>query len=306
VYGLRESEANVRLVCGSIWKYGWDEIRVWAHSLHRAKIDARKIVFCRDINPDVKSKLRELGIETQDWTCKNPRLHPITTRWEPILEHLSSNDYEWVICTDIKDCIYQRDPFPFLESQDRPIVLATESIVSSDPIWNQENYKWMVEYLGSSAGPMKHQEVVCGGTVTGRGRDLYELLGDMYIRLAQHKNPRLIDQAVLNHLAHTTYRDSVYIPRLKEGFILSGNFCWHSKFDPPPDFRQGVAYPQGGSIPFCLYHLYFPKHRQFIQTRYWHKGWDGTCNRCGANDWGPKGFYGPICKKCNNRYGYRA
>ena len=303
MFGMRGSKANVRLICGSIWGYGWDEIRVWAHSLYRANIDARKIVFCRGISPLVKDKLHEIGIETIDWSSPNTRLHPITTRWEPILSHLSQNQYSHVVCTDIKDCIYQADPFPYL--QDRPIVLATESIVSGDPIHNQENYRWMVEYLGKDAGPMKNKEVVCGGTIAGPGVEIYRMIGDMYQILATHPNPRLIDQCVLNHLAHTSYRGDVMIPRLSEGFVLSGNFCWKSRFDPPPVFRDGLAYPSQSIKPFCIYHLYYPHHKKAIQSIYWSKNpGQPECLRCGASSWGKQGMYGPVCNNCKSRYGY--
>lgn len=295
----------MNLICGSMWGYDWNAVRVWAHSLKRANIDAEKIVFLRDTNPEVAEKLRNVGISSQVWTIRNTRLHPITTRWEPIIGHLSSNSYDSVVCTDIKDCVFQADPFPFIAASPRPIVLATESIPCNDPIWHQENYKWMKEYLGNQAGPMANKEVVCGGTITGRQPELLSILKTMYDILAAHKNPRLIDQCVLNHLAHTRFRDQVYIPRLKEGFILSGNFCWQSKMDPPPDVRKGVAYPRGGSKPFALYHLYFPKNRDAITTRYWHPVWDGTCHQCGSNNWGKQGFYGRPCLSCGNRYSYR-
>jgi hypothetical protein len=301
----------MNLITGVVWGYDWNAVRVWAHSLHRAKPNARKIVFTRDTGREVHDRLHDLGIETIDWQIRQPQLHPITTRWEPILHHLSTVHYDSVVCTDIKDCVYQADPLPWLDAHFRdggaPIVLATESIPSADPIWNQENYRpWMIDYLGPQAGPMMNKEVVCGGTIAGRGLEFVTLIRDMYDILAAHKNPRLIDQCVLNHLAHTKWRDRVAIPRLSKAWILSGNFCWESKMDPPPDWRRGLAYPKGGIEPFKLYHLYFPRHKRDIQIRYWDRAWDGTCYRCGASSWSPRrDLYGPRCLKCGDRYSYR-
>lgn len=300
----------MNLICGVVWNADWNFVRVWAHSVHRANIDARKIVFVRDTPSDVRDRLHELGIETIEWTLREPHIHPITTRWQPVLDHLRQNEYDWVVCTDIKDCVYQADPFPWLEAHfrvdSRPIVLATENIPSADPIYNQDNYNWMKDYLGPLAPSMADKEVVCGGTIAGKASYFAQMIGEMYQILASHPNPRLIDQCVLNHLAHTTWSNRVYIPRLDKAWILSGNFCWHSKMDPPPDFRKGLAYPRGGAEPFKLYHLYFPKHRLAIQTRYWDPVWDGTCHRCGSNAWGPKrSLYGPRCLKCGDRYSYR-
>jgi len=305
------NETQMNLVCGVTWGYDWNQIRVWAHSVHRAKIDARKICFVRDTFPAVKQSLHELGIETVEWKVRQPHLHPITTRWEPVLDHLAANSYEWVICTDIKDCVYQVDPFPWLEAHFRdggaPIVLATESILSADPIWNQENYRpWMTDYLGAAAGPMADKEVVCGGTIAGRQVFLQQMLTEMYDILASHPNPRLIDQCVLNHLAHTSWRDRVSIPRLSKAFVLSGNFCWASKMDLAPDWRRGLVYPRGSVEPFKLYHLYFPRHKREIQIRYWDKVWDGTCHRCGGSAWSPRReIHGRRCLKCGDRYSYR-
>ena len=298
----------MNLVCGVLWGFEWDQVRVWAHSIHRTQPGARKVVFVRDTVSDVRDRLHDLGIETIEWKVRQPHLHPITTRWEPVLDHLAQNEYDWVIATDIKDCVYQSDPFPWLRAHSEdggaPIVLATESIPSADPIWGQTNYDWMCDYLGANAPSMKNKEVVCGGTITGRGSDLHEILQNMYAILAAHPNPRLIDQCVLNHLAHTTWKDRVYIPRFSRAFILSGNFDF--KFDAAPDFRRGLAYPKGGTEPFKLYHLYYPRHKREIQVRYWDKVWDGTCHRCGAQAWSPRReLYGPRCLKCGDRYSYR-
>jgi hypothetical protein len=301
----------MNLVTGVIWGYDWNSVRVWAHSVHRAKINARKVVFVRDTPFTVREQLHNLNIETIEWKVRQPHLHPITTRWEPMLDHLLFANYEWVACTDIKDCVYQASPFPWLEAHSKdggaPIVLATESIPSADPIWNQENYRpWMIDYLGDDAAPMADKEIVCGGTIAGRASEFRLMIQEMYDILAAHPNPRLIDQCVLNHLAHTTWRDRVSIPRLSKAFVLSGNFCWHSKMDPAPDFRRGLVYPKGGADPFKLYHLYFSKHRREVQVRYWDKVWDGTCHRCGAQAWSPKrDLYGPRCLKCGDRYSYR-
>lgn len=291
------------LCCAASWGYGWKEIRVWAHSLWRAKVDARKIVFLRDTSPIVFKELANLGIETVAWKVRESRLHPITTRWEPILDHLLANDYEYVVCTDLKDCVYQRDPIPWLRKTNEPLVLATESIPNAAP--GQDNFNWMTDYLKDrpeELNKMAEREVVCGGTITGKHGAVTALLYDMYEILRKHSNPRLIDQCVLNHLAHTSYSRSCYIPRLSDGFILSGNFCWNSPMDDPPWTRNGVAYPHNQDKPFHLYHLYFPHDRASVTRRYWCREWDGTCHRCGGMEWGPITFYGPTCKKCGNRY----
>jgi len=282
----------MNLICTSIWGTpqasspaghilsGWDDCRAWAHSIYRARPDARKIAFVRDISSDVRNRLHSLGIETIECQIRQPRLHPSATRWEPIIEHLRANIYEWVICTDIRDCVYQPDPFPWLNAHFKgggtPIVLATESM----PQYRcGDNYRWMEEYLGAGAVEMRDKEVVCGGTVAGRGPDFERLIREMFEILASHPNPHLIDQCVLNHLAHTSWRDRVAIPRLSKGFILSGAWCWEPDIlDLQPEIRDSIAYPRGNPNPFKIWHLYINRYWDQVRRLYWEKELPKPCN----------------------------
>ena len=274
----------MNLICASIWGTGqassptghtlsgWDDCRAWAHSIYRARPNARKIVFTRNIPFTVREQFHKLNIETIDWQVRRP-LHPSATRWEPVLDHLATNSYDWVICTDIRDCVYQADPFPWLcahfKDGGTPIVLATESMPQHRC---GDNYRWMEEYLGAGATEMRDKEVVCGGTIIGRGSVLHEFLQNIYAVMAAHPNPHLIDQCVLNHLAHTMWRDRVTIPRLSAGFILSGAWCWEPDIlDPQPEIRNTIAYPRGDHNPFKIWHLYINRYWDQVRRLYWEK-----------------------------------
>ena len=264
------------LICASIWGThepsspaghtlsGWDDCRAWAHSIHR-NVHSKVIVFTRSVHSEVVRQFHALGIETIEWQIKRD-LHPSATRWEPIIDHLASNTYDRVICTDIRDVVFQSDPFdyPF----PKPLILATESMPQHRC---GDNYFWMQQYLGADASSMRDKEVVCGGTIAGQYSPIMALLRSMYAKLASHPNPRIIDQPVLNHLAHTEF-GQVHIPRLSEGFILSGAWCWEPNIlDPRPEIRKSIAYPQGSPNPFKIWHLYINRYWDEVRRHYWDK-----------------------------------
>jgi hypothetical protein len=263
------------LICASIWQTGkssspvghllsgWDDCRAWVHSILRSRIaNTRVVVFAHAISPELHVSLRQSGVEVIDWTPKPTQLHPSAVRWEPIIAHLEQNCYDYVIATDIRDVVFQADPFPYLRSKGG-IVLATESM----PLHRcGDNYLWLKQYLGLQAELIKNRETVCGGTIAGQYSSILELLRQLY----SCARPGIIDQAILNHLAHAVLRP--HIPRLNEGFILSGAWCWEPNIlDPQPEIRNSIAYPRGSHNPFKIWHLYINRYWDEVRRLYWEK-----------------------------------
>ena len=233
------------------------------HSILRLNIpNTRVIVFSHSGNPRLHETFQNLGIEVIEWTPKNTQLHPSAVRWEPIVAHLEQNCYDYVIATDIRDVVFQADPFPYLRSKGG-IVLATESM----PLHRcGDNYLWLKQYLGLQAELIKSRETVCGGTIAGQYSSILELLRQLY----GCARPGIIDQAILTHLAHTVLRP--HIPRLNEGFILSAAWCWGPNIlDPQPEIRNSIAYPRGGHNPFKIWHFYNNRYWDEVRRLYWEK-----------------------------------
>lgn len=296
------------MILGTAWNYGWDGVRAYAHSVVNSGYKGRKVLFTFNLKDDAIGNLRALGWELIPYV-PTPNLHPITTRWEPVLKYLSTSDDELVIVTDVNDCVFQRDPFPQLEklcTGKVSLICATESIlVGQESTMNgwSDNMRWCVAAVGrEKAESVADQEVLCHGTFAGTAKSILMYVNRLYDQLRGHKNPRLIDQGLGQWLLRQEpFSSMVYVPRPSEGFILSGNFCWNSGMDPAPRVERGKAYPAGSQEPFAIVHLTRHANLNSLVKAHWWKEWDGYCCRCGFQGY-RVGMYGPRCIKCGNHH----
>ncbi len=298
------------MLLGTIWRFNWDQVRAYAHSVLSCGYSGPKILFVRDIPTIVIIQLEKLGFQCIPWTLSRADLHPITTRWEPIIRYLGQANYHGpVVITDVNDTVFQSNPFSFLAKHPGKIIGATESILVGHEQTNDgwsDNMRWCVAAVGrEEAESVADQEVVCHGTIAGDGTTVLMYVKALYDRLYEHKNPQLIDQGLGQWLLRQEpIAQSLYIPRPAEGYILSGNFCWHSGMDPAPEIRNGVLYPKGSEEPFALVHLTRHSNLRFLTRKYWNPpNPDGIvrsgCYRCGYFE-SRLGPFGVRCRKCGS------
>ena len=294
------------MICGTIWGYDWDGVRAYAHSLLASGYKGKKVLFVYNMAPNALGALKRTGFELIPWSPSNKDLHPITARWEPILKYFEKNRIpDRLLITDVNDCVFQSNPFDHPIMENGGIIGATESILVGEEAthngWS-DNFRWCVAAVGRErAEEVADQEVLCHGTFAGHGVTLCNYIREMYDTLRQHPNPRLIDQGLGQWLLRKNYSQFLNVPRPKEGFILSGNFCWNSGMDPAPSVRAGIAYPLGSGTPFSIVHLTRHHRLHSVTARHWFKEWNGICKRCGGTRHRP-GMYGPRCQDCGNHH----
>lgn len=294
------------MICGTAYNYDWDGVRAYAHSLVNCGYTGEKVMFVHSLSSDAMKRLSKLGFTLVPF-CPTPGLHHITTRWEPFLRYFAKRELpKWMVVTDVNDCVFQKNPFPWLIEHNYDFVAATESILVGEEAthngWS-DNMKWCVEGVGREAAEsVADQEVCCHGTFGGRGDYLYEYINTLYAKLRVHKNPRLIDQGLGQWLIRQSpFSAGLKVPRPAEGWVLSGNFCWNSGMDPAPAVRRGIVYPNGDNNPFAIVHLTRHPRLATVVRRHWYQGWDGFCSRCDSTKF-MRGVYGPRCLGCGYHY----
>jgi hypothetical protein len=281
------------VICGTFWGYGWDKVAPFAHSIIRSGYKGKKVIFVRDVSDEVINNFKALGFEVisfaptqhsarteKEWGKFDINNHAVScrTRWEPFLDYFRDYRPEWIIVTDVSDVVFQKDPFQWLEKRQPKLVGATESITVGDE-WTeagcfdgrrmfQENLQWCKAAVGTErAMSVANEEVICHGTIAGRGDHVYHYIKTLYDILATHPSKHIVDQGPGQWLLRQPpFKDWLTVPRLSEGFILSGNFCWRSRIDPPPDIRNGIGYPKGSQDPFCMYHMH--RYHPEVPARY--------------------------------------
>lgn len=153
-----------------------------------------------------------------------------------------------------------------MEQQTAKLFGASEAILYRDEFCNPE---WIRKLYGEETlASLANEEVVCAGTIAGEADTVHRLVARIFESCTDRFGD---DQAALNVLLRTEFKDEMVIPRISEGFILTagwwligdcnGNADQHVGRrsllrTTPPYLKDGVAYPFEDSKPFTIVHQY--------------------------------------------------
>lgn len=178
------------LVIGAITGYNFDAIAPWVNSLERSGYDGDKAMLCYNINFDVCNELTKRGFkvfgfeqneEDRRLEYTKPGFNVVVERFLHMAFVLRELDtkYRYIVSTDVKDVIFQRNPSEWLENNigDNKVVAASESIGYDQEDWGNFN-------LFRSFGPQIYQTfrnkiVSNAGVMAGA----YEHMLDLYMQI---------------------------------------------------------------------------------------------------------------------------
>jgi hypothetical protein len=110
------------------------------------------------------------------------------------------NDYDQVMLADVRDILFQRDPFDFEIPAGLGVFMedANQSIGT-----NFSNSTWLREGFGEAVlNELAHKRIYCAGTIFGTPAALQDYLDQVLDLYHSKKNGELIDQAAFNYLLH--------------------------------------------------------------------------------------------------------
>jgi hypothetical protein len=212
------------IVIGSIINYTWDNIKYWVNSLDRSGFHGDKMMLCFNIDSETIEELRSrnyyiLGFKSDNMDISNFNI--VVDRFLWMWKFLSQckEKYRYVISTDVKDVIFQKNPSLFLEDafiniysleileySNKAINVSTESIKYDDEVWGKNN-------MFQSFGPdlyhhTKDNIIINCGVLSGRYAEITDLFLNIYL-LCNGASGRYInggggpDQSALNIILNT-------------------------------------------------------------------------------------------------------
>ena len=115
----------------------------------------------------------------------------------------SLNDVDYVLLTDVRDVIFQEDPFPKYISKlgDKDAVLSSENILISNEPWNQ-NVLFQL-FGGDACDRIRDHDVINSGVIFGRPKFLADINLLMYDITHCLTGEKIRDQAALQYLYHS-------------------------------------------------------------------------------------------------------
>ena len=158
---------NKDLVIGLCMHYSISDIEPFVASLQKSAPNAELVLFISNSKGNFPSDAAKLGIVTQD---ARPYLnlghHPLNARFFMYRDFLARNNsiYRRVLVTDVRDVIFQSDPFEF-DFKYGAYFSLEDQLISDDAKWNSA---WLNDLYGENLLKEIHNNPVsCAGTTIG-------------------------------------------------------------------------------------------------------------------------------------------
>ncbi len=287
------------LVIGAITGYDWQSISPWVNSLMRCGYTGKKAMLCYNISFDVVDKLTERDFtvftfgkdEANKRYFYKPSFSIVVERFFHMwyFLHKLKGQYRYMVTTDVKDVIFQKDPSEWLEQNnwqyndeykpENVINVASESIRYKDENWGRQNFL-------DSFGPVVYESIkdnviVNAGTFSGRFDymvDLFQAITHFSIAGSQKiHNP---DQAALNFLVSLEpWKSITNVASSESGYAAQlGTTMDPAKIgeygplltEPKPSYSADGTVCTSEFLPYTIVHQYdrVPELRELILKKY--------------------------------------
>ena len=201
-------------------------------------------------------------------------------RFFHIYQLLKDNEYRYVITTDVKDVVFQRNPSKWLEENlpegVEDLVFSSESMKYKDEPWGNQN---LLETFGPQIyEDFKDHTIFNVGVLAGQGYAMKDLMMNIFAA-CMHRPIKICDQSTFNFLIsqHPYLSTSMYT-RSEDGWACQlGTTADPSKLEqfrpfllePSPKLEGDKVLTSEG-IEYIIVHQYdrVPEWKKVIEAKY--------------------------------------
>ncbi len=256
------------LVIGVVKGYDWTKVEVWAFSLLTSGFKGVGAVImydeegAKERDDEVANKFTQLGFQVIRMPLRGPIFNQ---RFYDIYEVLNSatDSFENVMVTDMRDVLFQSDPFATLSEKlgKKGIYAASEGIQYNHEAWGKDN---LAKSFGRDGLRISEKCIYNAGVISGKIRSIADMFFNIH-SLAATTGLHNADQAAYNMLLDLVgYQADVVFGKHEDGLICQcGTMADPSKME---DFRPNLleAEPQlvdgvvttSTGIPYHVVHQY--------------------------------------------------
>lgn len=216
------------LIIGASTGYNWNTLKYWVNSINRSGFEGEKVLILMNCDRESTKKVIEAGFKVigfgQDQAGNLVYEHGRTPvhveRFIHIYDHLFRNDYRFVITTDVKDVIFQKNPIPhlqkLLDENDKDLVFSSESMRYKDEPWGNQN---LLETYGQYIyDRFKNNTIYNVGVLAGRGYAIRDLAINIFTAAINRPIP-ICDQSTFNFMiSQEPYRSTSLYLNSEEGW----------------------------------------------------------------------------------------
>ena len=274
------------VIVGCSTNYDWSKLKYWINSINESGFEGDKVLILMNCDKDTTQKVTDAGFSViafnQDKDGNliyQSQLMVHVERFIHIYKLLKDNDYRYVITTDVRDVIFQKNPVKWLEenlSEQEDLVFSSESMKYKDEPWGREN---ITQCYGQGIyEDFKNNTIFNVGVLAGRGHAMRDLALQLFLNCINRPIP-IVDQAVFNVMIsrHPYVKTSMYM-KSEEGWACQlGTTADPSKID---SFRPHLLEPSpkldgdkvvtSEGIEYTIVHQYdrVPEWKKVIEAKY--------------------------------------
>lgn len=200
------------LIIGAYTNYNWDIVKYWANSIVRSGFTGDKVVIVYNSDFATVQKLSDMGFkiigfsqdqQNQQFVYPN-KLVIVVQRffhlWQFISQLSNIDEYRYVIATDMKDVVFQKNPSDWLSlNLDKDICASTESLTYLNEPWGADNISSAYPYIWET---MKNSLIWNCGVQAGN----IQVMKDLWLHIFMMSHASAIhnpDQAAYNILLNS-------------------------------------------------------------------------------------------------------
>jgi len=253
------------LIISAFTGYRYSQLQPYLLSIADHAPDAVKVMVIGETDTATRNSIENLGWQIEDL----PQFAQIpihVLRFLPMYNYLSTHpdEFNLVVSTDVKDVIFQKDPFSWLEKnlQGKKLVAGSEALRYCDEPWGDENLRQT--YGGYVYEKFKHNTIYNVGTLGGRAEYMQDLFFNLFYNSISRPIP-IVDQAVFNVLIQTQpYRDAVLFADQKMAWACQAgtvadptkmSYFRPNRLEPEPLWKDDRVYTSQGD-EFVIVHQY--------------------------------------------------
>jgi len=273
------------LIIGCSTGYKWDTIKYWVNSINQSGFTGDRVMIMMNADKETVDRVTDTGFKVigfkrdeQGNLVYQSNIMVHVERFLHIYNFLSQNEYRYVITTDVKDVIFQKNPIKFIEENigDKNLMFASESILYKDEAWGNQN---LLETYGKYIyDKFKDNEIYNVGVLAGTGSAMRDLCINIFTAAINRPIP-ICDQSTFNFLiSQEPYKSTCRYTKSEDAWACQlGTTADPSKID---QFRPFLLEPSphmeidkvvtSMNKEYVIVHQYdrVPAWRKIIEAKY--------------------------------------
>ena len=237
------------LIIGAATNYNWDQLKFWCNSINESGYTGEKVLILMNATIETAKKVEDAGFKIiafhQDESGNltyDSKIMIHVERFIHIYKVLKRHEFRFVVTTDVRDVVFQKNPISWLEKnlpKDEDLVFSSESIRYKDEPWGNQN---LIDTFGPGIhDDFKDNTIFNVGVIAGRGYAVKDLALNIFLSCINRPIP-ICDQSTFNLLiSQHPYLKSSHYCKSEDGWACQlGTTADPSKLE---DFKPFLMEP---------------------------------------------------------------